>query len=490
MADEVAGSPRVRVRGIYATALTNRLQDSPLAVVDASPAIHRRFEADFASGEADVAVHMTDDRQGIGIHGQPGPVGTVASVITEVGPDTFSWPGAAPRGAIVSGEVVRTQNSGAIVSFGDDGEGFLPFEAAEDYLDVGDPVSAQIHETHPPWGSDRPLLGTDIRAEGGIATLVRGVDALVAGAPGRDREQELARTTELLDIDLPDNWGVRWEYGARDQTMDVLEAALSKAVERAKSIEAALEAENGTELNDGALEEGSPASGVLAQPEETTWLWFGRDSRFALDDLRATVTPTMTGHHRMKAGSEAASSAVDFAERLGAGDEDFPFEAVTDVFGPTEGTTVTIRHGKPAGHCLTLGRGTVTDRAIEKERISVERTISTSGTYDALGTEREPGDLAVTRFAEGRWWAPTVYRSSEGEVKGTYVNISTPVELFPDTVRYLDLHVDVIKAPDGTVEVVDEDELERAVEEGFVPERVAEKARDIADRVADAFAEE
>jgi len=490
MSEQSGDGPRVRVRGIYATALTKLLQESSLSVVDASTAINRRFDAAFADGEADVTVAMTDDRQGVGIHGEAQTVDAVAGLVTDVGIDTFAWQATAARGALYDGEIVDTNRGGAIVSLvagddadGDDGtaeqeQGFLPFGATEDYLDVGDTVRVQVHEPRPPWASDRPVLGTEIRAVGGIATLVRGVDALVADTPDGSPQHELARTTEMLSTDVPDDWGVRWEYGADEAAMDVLDDALARAVERAEAIDTALESAERAE-----------STGALAGPDGTRWVWFGRESRFALDDHRDAVTHTMPGHHRIKAGSRDAGTAVDFAEHLGSPSEDFPFEAVTDVFGPGEGSTVRIRHGKPAGHCITLGEGAVTDRSVEKRRITVERSISSRGTYDALGTDREPGDVAITRYAEGRWWAPTVYRGEEGEHKGTYVNVATPVELFPRTVRYLDLHVDVIKRPDGEVEVVDEEELADAVAAEQVPDAVAEKARTVAARVADAFAE-
>lgn len=474
---------RVRVRGIYATALTGLLQDAGFEVVDASPAIEGRFEADFDDGHADVTVRMTGDRQGVGITGAPEATASVASELDCVGIDTFSWEGAAPRGALFRGRVGRTNRGGAIVDLGVDREGFLPFGATDDYVDAGDSVLVQVHEPAPPWSRDRPTLGTEIRAFGGIATLVRGVDALVASTPDGGPEHELARTTEMLSPTVPEDWGVRWEYAAEDADMETLETALERAVERATAIET-------------ALAEESQETGPVADPGAVAWTWFGRESRFALDDHRAAVVPTLPGHHRIKAGSDSASAAVDFAERLdgteeaasGQGGDSFPFEAVTDVFGPEKGSRVTIRHGKPEGQCLTLGEGRVTDRSVAKCRITVERTMTTSGTYDALGTDREPGDVATTRFAEGRWWYPTVYRSEDGQVKGTYVNIATPVEIFPRAVRYLDLHVDVIKHTDGTVKVVDEDELQEAVEAGHVPEPVAEKAMDVAERVENAFA--
>jgi Ribonuclease G/E len=218
-------------------------------------------------------------------------------------------------------------------------------------------------------------------------------------------------------------------------------------------------------------------------------VWFGRESRTALDDARRRVTPTMPGHHRTKAASEAASAGVDLAEALcGArvgGDADagesagFPFEAVTRQFGPVEGDTVAIQHGKPDGRAFPLGRGEVTEWDADGT-VEVTRTMSGGGTYDALGTARDAGDTAVTKFREGRWWYPTVYRGEDGASKGTYANVCTPVECFPDAIRYIDLHVDVVKRPDGTVERVDDDELDAAVDAGEIPPAAAEKARSVA----------
>ncbi len=113
--------------------------------------------------------------------------------------------------------------------------------------------------------------------------------------------------------------------------------------------------------------------------------------------------------------------------------------------------------------------------------------MSTGGTYDALGVPKEAGDIAETKVKEGRWWYPTVYRDSDGEKKGTYVNVCTPVEIFPDTARYVDLHVDVVKHADGAVERVDDDELDAAVERGHISEPLAERARSVAAAVKSAL---
>lgn len=465
---------RVRVRGIYATALTSRLTEADFDVVHPSPVIDDRFDSSFGTEEIDVDIDTTQERQGIEVWGTSDGVEHVTAEIGDVAVDTFSWEAVAPRGAIFDTEVLRTTRGGAIVSLGSGREGFLPFGSTENYLDDGDRVRVQVHDPQPPWSTDRPVVSPDIEAPGILASLVKGVDAQVVGTPDGRQEHELVRTTELLSTDIPDDWGVRWEYPAEDADVESLNAALSRVVERAESIDAELEADTAT-------------GNRIAKPTSGVWLWFGRESRFELDDHRATVTATMIGHHRIKAGGDGAGSAVDFAEHLGVDSDEFPFQAVTDVFGPDVGDQVTIRHGKPDGRCLTLGRGTVTDRSIEKTRITVDREMSTSGTYDGIGTDREPGDVATTRFAEGRWWYPTVYRADDGRMKGTYVNVATPIEIFPTTVRYVDLHVDVVKQPDGTVNVVDEDELEEAVTADDLTEEIAEKATAVATKVKNAL---
>ncbi|MFC4358234.1 DUF402 domain-containing protein [Halobium salinum] len=496
---------RVRVRGIYATALTRLLLDAGHEVVGASAPIRRRFDADLPLADHDATVDTTDDRQGVGVDGESSVVASVADRLHGVGVDALSWADPAPTGALFDGVVTETLGSGAVVDLGsvdgdgDDAgaggsrslaiEGFLPFSDADGYVDEGDAVRVCVLNAAAPWADRRSELTTDVLAYGGLATLERGREG--TRVEGRDdgAARELAGMTDLLGADVPDGWGVRWSRAAADAGMDALGDALATAGERAEAI-------------DEALADAGPPADELADPRRlvapaaTSWVWFGRECRFSLDGRRRAVTTTMPGHHRVKAGSDAASAGVDFAEALcdfgGASggpdsessddhddDLDFPFGVVTDQFGPVEGDSVKIAHGKPDGRLVVLGRGAVVDRGADGT-LAVEREMSPGGSYDALGVEREAGDVALTKFREGRWWYPTVYRDSEGEPKGTYVNVCTPVECFPDAVRYVDLHVDVVKHRDGTVERVDDDELDEAEAAGNLSSELAEKARSVA----------
>ncbi|MDS0296389.1 DUF402 domain-containing protein [Halogeometricum luteum] len=458
---------RVRVRGIYTTALTRLLLDAGHEVVQASDPIRDRFDAEFADGHHEVTAATTDDRQGVGVHGDADAVDSVTDRLSGVGIDAFVWTDPAPPGAVFDARVTETKGSGAVCSLGES-EGFLPFRETDDRIEEGDAVRVQVRDPEPPWSDRRASLGTGVRADAGLATLVRGRDGVTVDTRDDAAGRELAGMTEFLSVDLPEGWGIEWSHAATRADMDALGAALERAADRAAAMDDA--------LADAADPE--PLRRLTA-PGAGRWVWFGRESRFSLDEHRREVETTMPGHHRTKASCEAASAGVDFVEAMCQPSGEFPFGVVTRQFGPVEGDRVGIGHGKPDGRAFALGRGEVVEWDADGT-LSVERSLSGGGVYDALGTPRESGDTALTKFREGRWWYPTVYRSADGDLKGTYVNVCTPVECFPDEVRYVDLHVDVIKHPDGTVERVDDDELDAAVEAGHVDENLAEKARSVA----------
>ncbi len=458
----------VRVRGVYATALTALLEE----VVQASPPIRERFDAEFPVEPADATVEATGDRQGVCVAGDSEAVAAASDRLRGVGRDTLAWPAALPRGAVYAGEITETLGGGAVVDVGD-GEGYLPYSKTARRVEACDCLRVQVAEPRPPWTSGRPVLDTTVRVRGTLVGLVRGG---TAGARG----PELA---DLVPADPPEGWAPDWGRASDDAGLDALDAALDRAGERARALDEAFE------------DVPPPAEGAPHRyygGEATRWVWFGRESRFALDEHRRGVVETMAGHHRIKAATGSASAAVDFVEAVcesageWTGPCDFPFAATARQFGPREGETVAIAHGKPDGRCLSLGRADVTARGPDGS-VTVRRDISGGGTYDGLGVERRDGDEAITKLEEGRWWYPTAYRGADGTERGTYVNVCTPVEVFPEEVRYVDLHVDVVRTPDGTVRRVDDDELDAAVGAGNVPEALAEKAREVASALESAL---
>ncbi|PSP73251.1 RNA-binding protein [Halobacteriales archaeon QS_3_64_16] len=480
----------VRVRGIYATALVQSLAGEEFRVVQPSRPIAERFSIDDRMEGYDVAIETTDDRLGVGASGAPDAVGAVRERLSSLAIDTLAWSDPTPWEAVFSGVVTDVRSGGAVVDLGAR-EGLLPARAVGGDIEKGDHEQVQVREPTPPRGDDRPLLDTDLRLDGGgLLELVRAgdLDGSSSGAK-RGKARSFGNTTDLTDLlptDVPENWRVRRTEESEAASFDALDGALADVVARAEDLDEAIDTVDAA----GSSDVGD-ASGTVWAGRGTLWVRFGRASRFALDDRRRAVTPTMPGHHRIKASTEAASAAVDFAESVcgsGAGqgereaDEaedsgiDFPFSVATRQFGPREGEAVAIAHGKPDGREFVLGRGEVLE--IEPGgTVLLRREMSSGGTYDALGTERQAGDVAISRFKEGRWWYQTRYRGGDGESRGAYVNVCTPVEIFPEAIRYTDLHVDVVKRPDGEVERVDDDELDAAVADGELTEALAEKAR-------------
>ncbi len=454
----------VRIRGIYTTALTELLRGE-YDVVSASPPIRDRFEESFPAAPADVTIRTTDDRMGVGVAGDPGAIEAITDRLASVGRDTFVWGGPAPKGAIFAGEVAETLGSGAVVDLGSAGgrsvSGFLPYDRVDGYVDEGDRYRLQVAAPAPPWSDRRPSLSTDLRVPGGLVELRYGASGSMS---------ETARMADLLSVDPPDGWTPRWSQAAEDASLEAMGEALDRVRDRAETVMAA--------IADADVDEDAPDR--IVAPQAGAWVWFGRESRFELDAYRRRVETTMPGHHRTKAADEAASAAVDLVEALCEPDGRFPFGAVTRQFGPQEGDSIAIEHGKPDGRAVSLGRGEVTSIDADDGSVTVEREMSGGGTYDALEVERVTGDIARTTFVESRWWYATVYKSAGGDHRGTYVNVCTPVEIFPDAVRYVDLHVDVVKHPDGTVRRVDDDELDDAIEAGDVSEPLADRAREVA----------
>ena len=484
----------VRVRGIYATALTRLLLDAGHAVVDASPPIRRRFDEAFESAPPDIRIETTDDRQGVGVHGDPEGVASLRDRLAGVGRDALAWPDPTPPGTVLDGEVTETLGGGAVVRLrvgrdGGDGdlvtaEGYLPYGSVDGHVETGDPVRARVDASAAPWTDRRPELVGSLRAGGGLVALEPGSGTRV-DVRNDEAARELAGMVDLLGLEPPDGWRAVWKPPAVDAGTEALEAGLRRAVAAAEDLDDAVDAAGGVGVLDDA---GRLRDEPIASPNAGVWVWFGRESRFALDDRRREATATMPGHHRLKAGAADASAGVDLAEALCDPDPEaaFPFGVATDAFGPTEGDALRIEHGKPDGRLITLGEATVTGVDADGS-VAVEREITGSGTYDGLGTPREAGDVAETSLKEGRWWYPTTYRGRDGTVRGTYVNVCTPVEVFPDAARYVDLHVDVVKRPDGTVERVDDDELREAEATGDVPAPLAEKARSVASALENAL---
>lgn len=81
-------------------------------------------------------------------------------------------------------------------------------------------------------------------------------------------------------------------------------------------------------------------------------------------------------------------------------------------------------------------------------------------------------------FWVDRWYnVMRLERSRGGGLDGWYCNVATPVQYDGQSVRYVDLDLDVRVAADGTARVVDEDEFLENSERMCYPPAVIDQAR-------------
>jgi probable ribonuclease FAU-1 len=227
--------------------------------------------------------------------------------------------------------------------------------------------------------------------------------------------------------------------------------------------------------------------GVLARalgPLRARYLLeFPLPAKEELDRIRASVVPTVPGHHYFKVmdpgrvdqmEAEATPGGMEAVRQALLGELVFPF------FRP--GATVRVYHVK-AGEEGFEFKGTV--RALEPGRLLVlARRFRGGGTYDGLGQPKQEGDTGMVELWEGRWFSRRIYMRQDGTILGEIYNVNTPPELYQGTVRYLDLEVDVVRFPDGRVEVQDEEVLADKERRGLLPPALVQRARACAHELA------
>jgi len=195
-------------------------------------------------------------------------------------------------------------------------------------------------------------------------------------------------------------------------------------------------------------------------------------SKSKLDEIRESVTPTIRGHHFYKTCGGRVSSAVDMAENLLAqgksrNEVERLFKRTISPILPLEGSVIEISHVKLVGPPFNLGKAVIERLDEDKGLVILRRRLRGGGVYDGLGVKKSPGDYAVAETRLGEWYLITRYFSKEGDLKGTYVNLNTPIELYPHYLRYVDLEVDICVWPNGKMKVLDVEVLNNAATDGL-----------------------
>lgn len=450
----------IRLRGIYSLPLAKILKDQGHEIVQPTGEVGRHLDVDETYAPPDLTLGKGNDRHEIMVSGDESPMEDVIDTVTDEFLDVtvkrFDYDiNAIYRGTVVN---VATERRAAFVDIGET-DGFLPFRNTSKRLREGEEVTVKIVElpTNP---DENPVLTTDITHAHDYAVVLDGgvkVSKEIRDKEERDRLYDLGRS---IDTER----GVLWRTSAkgldeeflRDQAEDLLAEAdrIEKRAERSVAPE--------------KLQEGDTAA-MLLIPGFTK-------KRF--DEIRSTVAPTVKKHHKYKAADESHDLAVEAVERLVDDDESLDrFDGVMHDIEPIEvGDSLRFNHLKPDGSTPDFGRGRVID--VEEGEIQLQRRVDSS----PAGLPSEGAEYAVTSVEEDSWMIISEYFDGNDESTGMFVNINTPVEVYPWEVRYMDLCVDVVLQGDE-VELIDSGELDEHVAEGRISEELAQRAREAAEDI-------
>jgi len=449
---------RARVRGIYSTVLTKLLLYHEFDIVQPSIITRERFGLEENDESPDLDVYDRRDRQGVQAFGKAEFINTFCSILQPHLDDVIVRRWAVSADGIYKGVIKEADPTthSFLVDIGSAVGRIADEEVLNPELRQ---IVVQVERRRV--GAKKPVLTTRIKIPGRYAILIPERRVKVS-LKIRDPETR-SRLHKLGEKLILPNWGILWRTAAADQSAEVLKEEVTRL------------AEEGRAVMEGA--EGVEAPAALWEGGSFVNVEFPALSKRKLDELRRCVAPTMEGHHYYKACGRRISSALDMAEKLlekgGSlkGAEDL-FKQTVEAEFPVVGSVIGMEHVKLDGKMFHLGEALV--EAFDRHRswLQLSRVFERKGVYDGLGTPKESGDRAVTEARVGDWHFKTQYFSRDGRYKGTYINFNTPIELYPHGIRYVDLEVDVCVWPNGTVRKLDEEKLEKAVEEGLVTEKL------------------
>ncbi|HDI46859.1 MAG TPA: DUF402 domain-containing protein [Candidatus Methanomethylia archaeon] len=455
----------IKLRGIYTTAIAAILVSHGFKIAQPSKVTAERIGESHVTNEAPQAVIIDKaDKQGIRIRGLKEVVDKAAEAILEELGDAIVRRYSPGLYSVYAGVVKERREDVYIVEL-EGGKGIL--KCREEYSE-GQKVLVCV--VRPGFAGSAPHLSTQVRVTGRYAYLIRGGRITVSEWIKGWRRGELLNLGRMLK---PAGWGIKWRSSAeRAKTTELVEeiASLKKRAEELIR----------------RFDEAAGAS-LLMEGEQVIEMEFPRDVKLKLDEKRGEVAVTVRGHHRLKAAGPKFSALVDLAEEL-LKKLDVRRELEQILERKLEewlekGGNLLIEHSTLKGNVYKLGPGKVQEVNHSQGKIVVLRQFKGRGRYDGLDVPKEEGDYGLTEISLNGWTTTTRYFSKEGELKGIYVNINTPPELYPGRIRYVDLCIDVVKVPGSPAKIIDREELESYWKLGVIGEKLYRKALQEAQKV-------
>jgi hypothetical protein len=104
--------------------------------------------------------------------------------------------------------------------------------------------------------------------------------------------------------------------------------------------------------------------------------------------------------------------------------------------------------------------------------------------------DKQPGDYTMTRFQEGSWHYITRFYGRQGEWKGDYAFLTTPVAIFSEHIHLGDLHAAVWRSRTHQPELVGLEILRRLQHQEIITAALVQKVQDEGEALLQQFSQE
>ena len=460
---------KIRIRGIYATALTKFVLDKGYQIVQPSDVIINRFGIENPSYESpDLTIKDSEHIKGaITLIGKCWAVDKVIKDFEEICTDLIIWKCKIPLHAIIMGVVKRIEENKVIFDLGNEIEGIYP-TLSSSFFKEGDVIPVTITRTAI-FPNEEIFVNTELRIDGEYASLIPG-GKVILSRHIKDPE----RKAELLSLgmmykDKVSPFGIKWRSSAQYASMEKLIEEIERLMERFQEIRNRIASAKPYEI----IQEGECIAEIL----------LGGLCKEKFDDIRNNVTPTIKGHHSLKMFTKK-TTIIDYTEHILSyviHERENVSKALLDYL-ISKRSRIIINHVKPNGELIKIGPCEIINYDSDEKSLVLYRKLKPGGVLDGLELPKEEGDYVITYARLGNWYLVHTYFNKDKKLKGVYVNINTPIEFTKTGIYYIDMIIDVI-IRNNEVKVIDQDQFEELTKQCIISDKLKFKIQEVINEI-------
>lgn len=465
----------LRIRGLYAAALTALFRQYPdvCEVVQPDEEIQARVDAPWRMESPEVTIDDQPETRGsrdmLRVAGPADAVDRLLQLMHTQCTDMFIRRESSQLGATYMGlvGVVSRVRRRAVVYLGDQRAGLLALRYDDREVRVGSYMPVRI-EALSSDGDERPQLSAVVSVAGQYAVLTSSPSVKLSKQIVDTETRE--RLTRLGDAQPTGTWGILWRTAAQYAAEEALVEEITQLTRQAQDVQSRI-AKTATV---GYLYGGDTTARVLMLGQ----------SKAACDTLRATILPTLPGHHKYKAQGDLYGAIVDALEK------ELPPEvlrtrtASLNVLASLNAMQLPIDAQLRFlvrdldGRAGEAGSGQRLTYDLDEGWVEVRETLPNQDSYPPrLDIEKQAGDYTVTRFREGAWSYTTRFYGRDGAWKGDYASVTTPIALFTDQLHLVNLHVTGASSPQQAPTLLGLEGLQALQQEGVISAAMVERVQ-------------